>query len=377
MKYTTFRNSLLAVGVLAASGGIFFAARPSKPTPSVAVAATKVAPTPAGSADKPAATDSRGATPATGTADPLAARGAVATPAAKAPEESGAATRGAKIPLREMDREILKLYAQTKAQGSKAVKTKDAFPGRPYKVNLYVEGDQIRIKVDLNRNGKWDEKWSFEPGSDPPVVKRQVSRANPLLPVDLLRRPIFALSVAASTCSFAAQSMAFVTLPFYLERGLGFGRGETGLLMTPWPVTVMLVAPAAGRLADRFSPGLLGGLGQALMVVGLLLLAFLPAHPALWDIGWRMSLCGVGFGLFNSPNNKTMIGSAPPSRAGGASGMQATSRLLGQTSGVALVALVFGLVATGGTTVALCIAAAFSVLACLASVLRTGRGVAL
>ena len=207
------------------------------------------------------------------------------------------------------------------------------------------------------------------------LVKRQVSRANPLLPVDLLRRPIFALSVAASTFSFAAQSMAFVTLPFYLERGLGFGRGETGLLMTPWPVTVMLVAPAAGRLADRFSPGLLGGLGQALMVAGLLLLAFLPDQPALWNIAWRMSLCGVGFGLFNSPNNKTIIAAAPASRAGGASGMQATSRLLGQTSGVALVALVFGLFTTGATTASLCIAATFSVLACLSSVLRTGRGV--
>ncbi|MGI4799176.1 MAG: MFS transporter [Janthinobacterium lividum] len=207
------------------------------------------------------------------------------------------------------------------------------------------------------------------------LVKRQVSRSNPLLPVDLLRRPIFALSVAASTFSFAAQSMAFVTLPFYLERGLGFGRGETGLLMTPWPVTVMLVAPIAGRLSDKFSPGLLGGLGQALMVAGLLLLAFLPDQPALWDIAWRMSLCGVGFGLFNSPNNKTIIAAAPASRAGGASGMQATSRLLGQTSGVALVALIFGLFATGATTASLCIAATFSVLACLSSVLRTGRGV--
>ena len=95
----------------------------------------------------------------------------------------------------------------------------------------------------------------------------------------------------------------------------------------------------------------------------------------MWDIAWRMSLCGIGFGLFNSPNNKTIIASAPPSRAGGASGMQATSRLLGQTSGVALVALIFGLVATGATTASLCVAAFFAVLACLSSLLRTGRGV--
>ena len=205
------------------------------------------------------------------------------------------------------------------------------------------------------------------------LARRQVARANPLLPVDLMRRPIFALSVAASTFSFAAQSMAYVTLPFYLERQLGLSRGATGLLMTPWPLTVALVAPAAGRLADRYSPGRMGAIGQALMVAGLIALALLPEHPSLWNIGWRMSLCGVGFGLFNSPNNRTMIASAPPSRAGGASGMQATSRLLGQTSGTALVAMLFGLLATGAITVSLSVAACCSALACVASLLRSGR----
>jgi DHA2 family multidrug resistance protein-like MFS transporter len=86
-----------------------------------------------------------------------------------------------------------------------------------------------------------------------------------------------------------------------------------------------------------------------------------------------MSLCGVGFGLFNSPNNRTMIASAPRSRAGGASGMQATSRLFGQTTGTALVALIFGLLSTGTITASLSLAASFSFLACIASVLRSGR----
>ena len=90
------------------------------------------------------------------------------------------------------------------------------------------------------------------------LVLRQSSRSNPLLPVDLLRRPVFALSVLASTCSFAAQGMAYVTLPFYLEETLGFGRGATGLLMTPWPLTVALVAPVSGLLSDRFSPARIG-----------------------------------------------------------------------------------------------------------------------
>ncbi len=206
------------------------------------------------------------------------------------------------------------------------------------------------------------------------LVQRQLTRANPLLPVDLLRRPVFALSVLASTCSFAAQAMAFVTLPFYLEQTLRLSRGQTGLLMTPWPLTVAVVAPFAGRLSDRYSPGNMGGLGQALMIVGLVALAFLPADPSLPNIAWRMSLCGVGFGLFNSPNNRTMMSAAPPARSGGASGMQATSRLLGQTLGTALVALLFGVLATGGIQASLGLAASFSALAAVASVMRSAQG---
>ena len=88
------------------------------------------------------------------------------------------------------------------------------------------------------------------------LVRRQVSRSNPLLLLDLMRRPIFSLSVAASTFSFAAQSTAFVTLPFYLERELGLSWGGTGLLMTPWPLTVALVAPVQpAGLPHRYSPG--------------------------------------------------------------------------------------------------------------------------
>ncbi|MBU6499392.1 MAG: MFS transporter [Rhodospirillales bacterium] len=202
------------------------------------------------------------------------------------------------------------------------------------------------------------------------LARRQVARPNPLLPVDLMRRPIFALSVMASTFSFAAQGMAYVSLPFYFQATLGRSQTVTGLLMTPWPLTVALVAPLAGRLADRFSAPLMGAIGQALMACGLASLALLPHDPGTWNIVWRMSLCGIGFGLFNSPNNRTMIASAPPSRSGGASGMQATSRLMGQTMGAALVALLFGLVGIGGQVTALALGAGFSVIAGVASVLR-------
>ncbi len=192
------------------------------------------------------------------------------------------------------------------------------------------------------------------------LIARQLTRSSPLLPVDLMRIPLFALSVATSIASFTAQGLAYVALPFFLQNTLGRSQVATGLLMTPWPLTVAVVAPFAGRLADRYSAGMLGGLGLAAFAVGLALLAALPAHPTTLDIVWRMTICGFGFGFFNSPNNRAMIVSAPRERTGGASGMLATARLLGQTTGAALVALIFGLTSVHGAKLALAVAAAFA-----------------
>ena len=189
------------------------------------------------------------------------------------------------------------------------------------------------------------------------LVVRQLSRSAPLLPVDLLRIPLFALSVASSVCSFISQGMAVVALPFLFQHTLGMGQVTTGLLMTPWPLSVAVIAPFAGRMADRYPAGLLGGCGMTLMAVGTGLMCFLPDNPTTFDIVWRMMLSGIGFGFFNTPNNRAIIGSAPPQRAGGASGMQATSRLFGQTTGAALVALVFSAMRDTGPVVALGIAA--------------------
>ena len=169
-----------------------------------------------------------------------------------------------------------------------------------------------------------------------------MAQPSPLLPVDLMRIPLFALSVATSVCSFTAQGLAYVSLPFFFEDALGRSQVETGLLMTPWPLTVAVVAPFAGRLRGPLSAGILGGIGLAALSLGLALLALLPAHPATLDVVWRMSICGFGFGLFNSPNNRAMITAAPRARSGGASGMLGTARRSGRPSGAALVAMAFG-----------------------------------
>ena len=201
------------------------------------------------------------------------------------------------------------------------------------------------------------------------LVLRQLSLTSPLLPVDLLQQPVIALSVVTSICAFMAQMLAMVSLPFLLQTRMGFTAVATGLLITPWPIGSGITAPISGRLADRYPAGLLGGIGLAAFAGGLLGLALLPPQPAVSDIVWRMALCGLGFGLFQSPNNRAMIGNAPRERAGGAAGMLGTARLLGQTMGAALVALLFGRLGAEGETAVLFLAAAIALAAaCVSSV---------
>ncbi|NIF20199.1 MFS transporter [Candidatus Pantoea multigeneris] len=201
-------------------------------------------------------------------------------------------------------------------------------------------------------------------------IRRQLTLPVPLLPVDLLRIPVFSLSLCTSICSFCAQMLAMVSLPFFLQNGLGRDEVATGLLLTPWPLATMAFAPIAGRLIGRVHSGLLGGMGLAMFAAGLFLLALLPHNPSSIDIVWRMALCGAGFGLFQSPNNHTIISSAPRQRSGGASGMLGTARLLGQSSGAALVALMFNLFNSHGTHAALILAGVFASVAAVVSMSR-------
>lgn len=207
------------------------------------------------------------------------------------------------------------------------------------------------------------------------LVRRQLSRSAPLFPIDLLRIPIFALSIMSSVAAFCAQMLAFVSLPFFFHDVLGKGAVETGLLMTPWPLALVFVAPVAGRLADRYPSGLLGGIGMVIFAFGLGSLALLPASPTDFDIVWRMLICGAGFGLFQSPNNRTILSSAPPARTGGASGMLGTARLTGQTLGAAVVAMIFNLSGAGGAQVTLVVATGLALAAMGLSASRlTARG---
>ena len=202
------------------------------------------------------------------------------------------------------------------------------------------------------------------------LMRRQADHPAPMLPIDLFRRPVFALSAATAMCSFAAQGLGFVSLPFYFEHTLGLSAVVTGFLITPWSLVVGIMAPIAGRLSDRFPAGILGSFGLVVLAIGMVLLATLPDHPSTLNIIWRMCVCGFGFGFFQSPNMKALMGSAPPGRSGSASGIVATARLTGQTMGAALAALCFSLAASHGPAIALALGAAFAATGAVMSVLR-------
>ena len=205
------------------------------------------------------------------------------------------------------------------------------------------------------------------------VLLLRLSRDDPapLVPVDLLRVRTLRLSYATSACSFAAQMIAFVSLPFFFLATMHAGRATVGLLLTPWPLGSAVSAPLAGRLVERVSAGLLGFIGLAATAAGLLALALIPASAGYAPIVVAIALCGVGFGCFQAPNNRTMLDAAPVARSGAAAGMLAISRLTGQTAGALAVALLFRLVSPASAA-PLFLGAALAGFASLTSLRRTG-----
>ena len=174
------------------------------------------------------------------------------------------------------------------------------------------------------------------------LVRRELPKAAPLIPLDLLRAHSFRVSVIASVCCFASQMASYVALPFYIQHSLGQDTLTTGALMTPWPLAVMLAAPLSARLAKRVPTAWLCAAGGACLATGLALCAAWPLHgdPRL-PLAAFTSLAGLGFGFFQTPNNQNMLLAAPKERSGAAGGAQGTARLTGQTLGSLVMGLLF------------------------------------
>ena len=203
------------------------------------------------------------------------------------------------------------------------------------------------------------------------LVRREMPREAPLIPLDLLRAGSFPISVVASVCCFAGMTMGLLALPFYLQHSLGQNTLMTGLYMTPWPLTVAIAAPLAGHLANRLPTAWLCAAGGACLAVGLAATSLWPLQGSALPLVPLTMLCGLGFGLFQVPNNRNMFLSAPSERAGAAGGMQATARLAGQTAGGIVMSLLFTVASVeSAPRVGLGIGAVLTLMAGFVSVLR-------
>lgn len=201
------------------------------------------------------------------------------------------------------------------------------------------------------------------------LVRRERRRTAPVVPVDLLAKPVLGLSALAAIACFIAAGSLMLSLPFRFEEAMGYEPQEVGLLLLPFPLTMLVISPLAGWLSDRIAPTKLGVTGMGVAIVGLLLLAFMPEQPGAFGIAWRLSLTAIGFGLFFAPNSRLLIGQAPTDRAAAAGGLLSTSRLLGQ----AIAAVAVGMLLAGGMGMGptpLFVACALAVVAALCSFAR-------
>jgi len=172
------------------------------------------------------------------------------------------------------------------------------------------------------------------------IVERRVS--NPIIDFSLLKRRVFLSANISLILSFLALFAGGLMLPFSLE---------AGLLLTPLPLTIAVIAPFSGALADRIGTRWLAAGGLSIACFGLILISQLNAHSPVWDIVWRLVVTGVGQATFQSPNNSALMGAAPRNQQGTASGFLATGRVVGQSLSVALAGAIFA--AFGGATAGL------------------------
>jgi DHA2 family multidrug resistance protein-like MFS transporter len=184
-----------------------------------------------------------------------------------------------------------------------------------------------------------------------------------------LSNPVLSLSIAGSFLAFSAIMMVSLSLPFRLQHLYGFSPSEVGAVLTPMPLTMMMMLPLSGMLSDRMRPGIQGGIGMSVTIAGLLLVAFPPAHPGFFDFAWRMMLCGIGLALYLPANTRLVVRMTPHHRATAAGGLISTVRLTGQTVGATMVATFLAL-GLGSTAVPVLAAAVFGLFAGLFSVSR-------
>ena len=202
------------------------------------------------------------------------------------------------------------------------------------------------------------------------LIRRSRKQDSPLVPVDLFRIETFRFAIYVSSFSFASSMIAMVSLPFHLKAYFGLSQLQVGCFLALWPFGAGIMALVAARLTDRYSAATLAGIGACVMAFAMLGLALVPATIPKVVLLMLIMLVGVGFGFFQTPNNKAMLSAAPRERAGAAGGAQATTRVFSQSIGAAIVALALALPVNVPTQMALWIGFVCGLMAAAINILR-------
>jgi EmrB/QacA subfamily drug resistance transporter len=172
----------------------------------------------------------------------------------------------------------------------------------------------------------------------------------PMLDLSLFRRPSFTFAVASAVFNYICLYSVIFLFPQYLIDGRGFNSAHAGLLLTAQPIVMAIVAPLSGTISDRIGVRLPGTLGMGILAGGMLLLARLGPHSSAIHILLSLGIVGLGTGIFVSPNNSAVMGSAPRNRQGIASGVLATARSFGMVLGIGFSGAIYTTVLARGST---------------------------
>jgi EmrB/QacA subfamily drug resistance transporter len=164
--------------------------------------------------------------------------------------------------------------------------------------------------------------------------------ADPMIKLGLFRNVTFTFASVSSLLNFMGQSAVIFLTPFYLHRVSHYGPNKVGLILTSFPLAVMVVGPLSGRLSDRVGSRWLSCAGQLICVLAMFLLSRLPSSASALDVALRLTLFGAGAALFQSPNTRAAMGAVPRPQLGVASAVLANMRNVGMVVGIALAGLI-------------------------------------
>lgn len=182
----------------------------------------------------------------------------------------------------------------------------------------------------------------------------------PMVDLQLFRNRLFSVNLITGFITFVAIAGTFILMPFYLMGVMGYPVSRAGFLLAAVPIALGVSAPVAGALSDKFGTRPISVTGLALLLLGYYGISSLDGDTTVAGYLLRLLPIGLGMGIFQSPNNSAVMGSAPRARLGVASGLLSLTRTLGQTTGIAILGAVWagrvfahaGGVLAGGATAA-------------------------